>query len=57
MSRALSVPLMTGKKASYTEYRKLRDEAQELAIAERNIGSIFEAEKKAEQEKQQAKEH
>ncbi len=49
--------LMTGKKAAYTEYRKLRDEAQELAIAERNIGSIFEAEKKAEQEKRQAKEH
>ncbi len=49
--------LMTGKKAAYTEYRKLRDEAQELAIAERNIGSIFEAETKAEQEKQQAKEH
>ena len=33
--------LLSGKKAAYAEYRKLRDEAQELLIAQSNIGSIY----------------
>ena len=33
--------LFAGKKAAYAEYRKLRDEAQELLIAQSNIGSIY----------------
>ena len=37
--------LLAGKKAAYTEYRALKEEAQELAIAEQNIKSLFEAEK------------
>ena len=46
--------LMSGKKEAYAEYRKVRDEAQELAIAERNIASLYDAEKKEEQERQKA---
>ena len=38
--------LLSKKKAAYVEYRKLKDEAQEMTIAEQNIGSLFEAEKK-----------
>jgi len=49
--------LLANKKKTYADYRRLRDEAQELAVAERNIESIFEAEKTAEQEKQKEKEH
>lgn len=49
--------LLARKKKVYADYRRLRDEAQELAVAERNIESIFEAEKTAEQEKQKEKEH
>lgn len=45
--------LLSGKKAAYAEYRKLRDEAQELAIAVRNIASLYEA---ARQEQQKGKE-
>ena len=49
--------LLSGKKASYAEYRKLRDEAQELAIAESNLSSLFEAGQKEEQRRQKEKEH
>ena len=34
--------LLSDKKTVYTEYRKLRDEAQELVIAESNLSSLFE---------------
>ena len=44
--------ILSGKKAAYTEYRKVRDEAQELAIAERNIASLYEAERQDEQDRQ-----
>ena len=44
--------ILSGKKAAYTEYRKVRDEAQELAIAERNIASLYEAERNDEQDRQ-----
>ena len=33
--------LLPDKKTAYAEYRKLRDEAQELLIAQSNIGSIY----------------
>ena len=36
--------LLSGKKAAYTEYRKLRDEAREFSIAKANIESLYEAE-------------
>ena len=49
--------LLSGKKAAYAEYRKLRDEAQELAIADSNLSSLFEAERKEEQRRQKEKEH
>ena len=42
--------ILSGKKAAYTEYRKVKDEAQELLIAERNVASLYEAEKKEDQE-------
>jgi len=42
--------LMSGKKAAYADYRKLRDEAQELQIAVRNVESLYDAEKKESQE-------
>ena len=48
--------LLSGKKAAYAEYRRLRDEAQELAIAESNLSSLFESEKE-EQSRQKEKEH
>ena len=38
--------LLTAKKQAYAEYRLVREEAQELAIAERNILELYEAEKK-----------
>lgn len=46
--------LMTGKKQAYAEYRKLRDEAQELIIAERNLSGLYDAEAKEEQERQRS---
>ena len=42
--------ILSGKKAAYTEYRKVKDEAQELLIAERNVALLYEAEKKEAQE-------
>ena len=48
--------LLSGKKTAYAEYRKLRDEAQELVIAESNLSSLFEAERE-EQNRQKEKEH
>ena len=40
---------MASKKQAYAEYRKLRDEAQELAIAERNLSAIYKMEREEEQ--------
>ena len=39
------------KRAAYTEYKLIRDEAQELVIAKRNIESLYEAEKTEELER------
>ena len=44
--------ILSRKKAAYVEYRKARDEAQELTIAERNIASLYEAERQDEQDRQ-----
>lgn len=41
--------LLASKKQAYSEYRKVRDEAQELAIAERNIATLYENERQEEQ--------
>lgn len=49
--------LLAGKKQAYAEYRRLRDEAREFQIAEKNISSLFETEKKDEQRKQKVREH
>lgn len=49
--------LLAGKKQAYAEYRRLRDEAKEFQIAEKNISSLFETEKKDEQRKQKVREH
>ena len=43
-------------KTAYAEYQKLRDEAQELVIAESNLSSLFESERE-EQSRQKEKEH
>ena len=37
------MPLLSDKKNAYAEYRKLRDEAQELVTAENNLKSLFAA--------------
>ncbi len=39
------------KRTAYTEYKQIRDEAQELMIAKRNINSLYEAEKTEELER------
>ena len=41
--------LMASKKQAYAEYRKIRDEAQELEIAERNLSALYKMEKEEEQ--------
>ena len=42
--------ILSEKKTAYAEYRKNRNEAQDLLIAERNITSLYEVEKREEQE-------
>ena len=49
--------ILTGKKAAYAEYRKIRDEAQELLISQRNVESLYGAETKEEQQRQEEKTH
>jgi hypothetical protein len=39
------------------EYRKLRDEAQELSVAVRNIASLYEAELQEQQKSKEEKTH
>ncbi len=45
---------MTEKKQAYAEYRKVRDEAQELLIAEKNIASLYETKTKETLERQKS---
>ena len=56
MTEGSNAKLLSDKKTVYTEYRKLRDEAQELVIAESNLSSLFESERE-EQSRQKEKEH
>ena len=44
---------LSGKKAAYADYRKVRDEAQEILIALRNVESLYDAESKEEQQQRQ----
>lgn len=46
--------LLAGKKQAYAEYRRIRDEAQELIIAERNLSGFYDAEAREEQERQRS---
>ena len=45
--------ILSKKKAAYANYRKVRDEAQELVIALRNVESLYEAESREEQQQYQ----
>ena len=45
--------ILSGKKAAYADYRKVRDEAQEILIALRNVESLYDAESKEEQQQRQ----
>ena len=50
--------LMAKKKAAYPEYRRVKEDAQELLIAKMNIESFYEADQKVSQERQrQEKQH
>ena len=49
--------LLSGKKAAYAEYRKLRDEAQELTIARTNIESLYETERKETEHRDRERSH
>lgn len=45
--------ILTVKKQAYAEYRQVKNEAQELLIAQRNIASLYDAERKEEEQKRQ----
>lgn len=45
--------VLTIKKQAYAEYRQVKNEAQELLIAQRNIASLYDAERKEEEQKRQ----
>ena len=45
--------VLTAKKQTYAEYRQVKNEAQELLIAQRNITSLYDAERKEEEQKRQ----
>ena len=45
--------VLTAKKQTYTEYRQVKNEAQELLIAQRNIASLYDEERKEEEQKRQ----
>lgn len=38
--------ILDAKKRTYTEYRRTKNEAQELLLAQRNIASLYDAERK-----------
>ena len=52
--KELDAELLTKKKASYPDYRKARDEMQELVRAQKNVERFF-AEEKPAQENEQAR--
>ena len=45
--------VLTAKKQAYAEYRQVKNEAQELLITQRNIASLYDAERKEEEQKRQ----
>ena len=45
--------VLTAKKRAYAEYRQVKNEAQELLIAQRKIASLYDAERKEEEQKRQ----
>ncbi len=45
--------VLTAKKQAYAEYRQVKNEAQEFLIAQRNIASLYDAERKEEEQKRQ----
>ena len=45
--------VLTAKKQAYAEYRQVKNEAQELLIAQRNVASLYDAERKEEEQKRQ----
>ena len=45
--------VLTAKKQTYAEYRQVKNEAQELLVAQRNIASLYDAERKEEEQKRQ----
>ena len=49
--------LMAEKKAAYAEYRKVKEDAQELMIAKSNLETLMEAEQKSAQERRRQIEH
>jgi predicted S18 family serine protease len=48
--------VLSGKKHLYHEYRKVKDEVQELLIAQKNIASLYDAERKEEAQRQRQQE-
>jgi hypothetical protein len=48
--------ILSGKKQLYHEYRKVKDEVQELIIAQKNIASLYDAERKEEAQRQRQQE-
>ena len=46
--------ILTSKKQAYTEFRKIRDEAQELLISRQNLISFSEAEPQEQEKTQKA---
>lgn len=45
--------VLTAKKQTYAEYRQVKNEAQELLIAQRNITSLYDSERNEEEQKRQ----
>ena len=49
--------VLAAKKQTYAEYRLAKSDAQELLIAQQNIASLYDAERKEEEQKRQKDEH
>ena len=45
--------VLAEKKQTYTEYRLAKNDAQEFLIAQQNIASLYDAERKEEEQKRQ----
>ena len=48
--------VLAEKKQLYHEYRKVKDEVQELLIAQKNVASLYDAERKEETQRQRQQE-